>query len=104
MSVLPENDVEKRLYPRIAINGEAKYKLDKNAEYKNGMMINLSQNGVLICLDQELPTETRMTLLMQSDNDDEAPVEITIEIVRVVKRDNDGAHNYGCKILNIKDL
>ena len=104
MSALPINDFDQRVFPRVAINGEVKYKLEKESEFHPGMMINISQTGALISLDQQLPTEARLTLVMEADRENQSPIEITAEVIRIAENSSEYAYNYGCMILDVKDL
>jgi hypothetical protein len=67
-------------------------------------MINISQSGALISLDRELFIDTRIILLIESQQDDEPAIEITADIVRIADEPGPFACTYGCMILDVKDL
>ena len=104
MSAVAFNQPEQRVYPRVVINGEIKYKLSEDQPFNDAMMINISQSGLLISLDQQLDTDTRLTLLMESGKDDQSPIEIIAEVIRVADNNSDYAYDYGCTIVDVKDL
>ena len=98
------SDFERRVSPRVTINGELKYKLEGETDFREGVMLDLSQSGTLISLDQQLDIHTHLTLLIESDKDNEQPIEITAKIVRIANHNGKYYHTYGCMILDVKDV
>ena len=96
-------EFERRVSPRIAINGELKYKLDGEQAFREGIMLDLSQSGTRISLDQKLELNTCLTLLVESDRAGEPPIEITAKVVRIAQHNGRYYHTYGCMILDVKD-
>lgn len=104
MSKLSNNVTERRFSPRASINGEIKYRLPDDSDFSSGILINVSQTGVLIGLKHEVPDDTVLTVLMESHLDDEPPVEISTAIIREASFCENHAYCYGCKIINVKDF
>jgi len=104
MSKLSSNTIDRRFSPRASINGEIKYRRPDNSDMSSGVLINISQTGALLGLKHKIPEDTVITVLMESHLDDEPPVEISTEIIRVETYCEDHSYCYGCKILNVKDF
>ncbi len=104
MSAMLATDFERRIYPRIAVNGHMKYRLDGDSEFSPGEIINISQTGVLISMNRELCVDCRIVIIMESQQEDEPAIEILAEIVRIADNKNEYAYSYGCMILDVKDL
>lgn len=103
MSAVMKSSIDRRERPRATIDSHINYKLHNSSnQFSVAKMVDLSQTGVLIKLYQELDTHTQLTLQIKSDAEDEEPIEITAEVVRIAKSSNDEQYSYGCKILNIK--
>lgn len=104
MSFAANTDLERRIYPRIAVNGQVKYKLEENADYREGLMIDISQTGVQIRLDAALSVDTRLFLRMEADSEQDTPIELTVDVVRIGDTDDAGLNCYGCMILDVREL
>jgi len=104
MSKLSDNTTERRFSPRAPINSEIKYRLPDDTNLSSGILINVSQTGILIGLKHKLSGDTILTVLMESHLDDEPPVEISTEIIREASYCENHAYCYGCKIINVKDF
>lgn len=103
MSAVKKSSIDRREHPRATIDSHIHYKLHNSSNQFNvAKMVDLSQTGVLIKLYQELDTNTQLTLQIKSDTEDEEPIEITAEIIRITIPGNDEQYSYGCKILDIK--
>jgi hypothetical protein len=81
-----------------------KYKLEENADYREGLMIDISQTGVQIRLDAALSVDTRLFLRMEADSEQDTPIELTVDVVRIGDRDDAGLNCYGCMILDVREL
>jgi len=104
MSAVPSINLDRRANPRTNINSQIKYWLTNNTSCNFGIVLNISQYGIALGLDQEIPTNSKLNVLMESEQKDEAPIEMITEIVRISKSFNDHAYSYGCKILEVKDF
>jgi len=103
MTATPITDFERRVSQRVPIDGQIKYKLENETRFHTGMMIDISQSGVLISLNQPLTVNTRLSLLMESDNSGEPAIEICAVIIRIAEHASDYAYSYGCMILDVND-
>jgi len=104
MSVVPCFNLNRRFCTRTNINSQIKYKLTSDTSFTTGLMLNISQFGLALSLDQELPTNSQLNVSMESDRKDDAPIEIFAEIVRTSKSSNEYAYTYGCVILEVNDF
>jgi len=104
MSKISNSTKERRFSPRASINGEIKYRLPDDSNFSSGILINVSQTGVLIGLKHKVSDDAVLTVLMESHLDDEPPVELSTEIVREASFCENHAYCYGCKIIDVKDF
>lgn len=104
MPAVPVDVLDRRVYPRIAVNGAVKYRLQPEAEFSDGLMIDISQTGLLIRLDKPLHVDTLVYLRMEADQTNDNPIEITAEIVRIADSDLPDQFCYGCMILDVREM
>lgn len=104
MSALSNKALDRRISPRIAIDGRIRYRLSEEDQFSEGVMLDISQNGVLVSLDREIATNTCVILLVESDQPHQPPIEITAEITRIAVPVDGHTYSYGCTIIEAKDL
>ncbi len=99
MTALPKRIFDRRFYPRTLINGEISISSEQNTTCDKGLMLNISQTGVLIGTNNKLDIQTQLNLVMESERVDEAPIEILAEVIRTAEKSNECKYTYGCLIL-----
>ena len=101
MSIALDMNIDRRSHPRTLINSEIKYKLDNEAAYSNGQLIDLSQSGALIQLEHALHLNTQLSLTVEANDES---LEISLEVVRVANEAKSEQYTYGCVITDIIDF
>ena len=104
MSALPNSNLDRRYYPRTLINSQVKYKLSDESTYNTGLMLDISQTGILIGSNHQLQTDTPITVMMESGQEDESPIEIAAEVIRIAEAFDSYDYTYGCMILDVKEF
>lgn len=99
MTALPKRIFDRRFYPRTLINGDIKINSDQFNTYDEGLMLNISQTGVLIGTNHKLNLQSQINLIMEPDQQGEAPIEIVAEVVRNAEKSDACDYTYGCLIL-----
>ena len=101
MSITQLSNYDRRSFPRTAIHSDVKCRLPGQEICINGFMIDISHAGVLIGLNEKLQRYSEISLLMESENDYEGPIEIIAEVVRSATPLESFAYTYGCKICGL---
>lgn len=103
MSIQPV--LERRTSPRTLINSPVDFKLLDDKAYTTGNLIDISQTGVLISVDQKLLTNDKIKLVVKPDTETDSPIEITAYIVRTAESFNEHEdsrkYSYGCLIQSV---
>ena len=97
-------DLDRRNYPRTSINSEIIYKILGDEAFNIGALIDVSETGALINVDQQLAIDSHVNLVIASGNEDEASIKLTADIIREAKSSGDLAYTYGCMILDVEEL
>lgn len=92
---------DRRSSSRNTINGIVKFKCNDDTEFGKALIIDISQTGVLIGLDQQIGDETQVCLMLEDNSQYEGPIEIKANVVRLAKSLGDNCYTYGCKICDI---
>ena len=99
MTALPKRIFDRRFYPRTLINGDIKLTKSQDTSSEQALILNISQTGVLIGTNSKLDIQAQLNLKMESDREDEAPIEITAEVIRSAEESDECKYTYGCLIL-----
>ncbi len=90
--------VERRLHPRIEIDGEMNYITCQSDEICAGLLENLSEGGARIWIGQELPLASQVVFRMESRSGDEADMTFRATLLYTLPRQRVAQYGYGCKI------
>lgn len=96
---LPEN----RSFERINIDHYIQYQISLDSEPKEGLLDNISASGALLWLREEIPINSRLHIIVHSEDPTELPLAINAVIVRLAGRRDDGCLGYGCEIVETED-
>lgn len=89
---------ERRLNPRIDIDGDMSYKTPGSDEIRQGLLENLSLGGARIWIGQELPTDSQLILRLEADTPEEADLEFKATLLHMLPRQKELLYGYGCTI------
>lgn len=80
---------EKRNFFRMNISCGMEYSVNGSGVKKSGLMKNLSGDGVLIQIDQEVNPGTEVHLSIKPEKELTPPLDVTIEVLRCDRNDPD---------------
>ena len=78
---------EKRDFFRMNMNCGMEYTINGSGVRKSGLMKNLSGDGVLIEIDQQVEPGTEVRLSIKPEKSLTPPLDVTIEVLRCDKND-----------------
>lgn len=87
--------MERRSESRDKLNDSIKYRVGHKSAYKTGLLMNISSDGALLWLKENLSINSNLEVLMPSDYDLE---HLCMFVVRTEETNRDGYTGYGCKI------
>jgi hypothetical protein len=99
-----QNLPEKRSFERMNIDHHIRYQISMDSEPKEGFLGNASASGVLLWLREDIPIDSRLHIIVHSEDPAELPLSITAVIVRLAGQRDDGCLGYGCKIVETADV
>ena len=95
---------DKRSAPRRDIYMSIQYRVRHYEPYRETMLLNLSQTGLLIFISERLSLRTPVTFIISPDKTTSGePIRVIATIIREASHTDDGCHTYGCRILCISD-
>ncbi|MDH5471782.1 MAG: PilZ domain-containing protein [Gammaproteobacteria bacterium] len=80
---------EKRNYFRMNMNCNMEYSINGSGVKKSGLMKNLSGDGALIQIDQNVEPGTEVHLSIKPEKSLTPPLDVTIEVLRCDRNDPD---------------
>lgn len=87
---MTERDEERA--PRYRVHG-LRVVYDTGDGYWSGEVVDVSESGVFVETTHELPAGARVTILPDSERDDDLPFEVTAEVVRLNVYDLDNHYD-----------
>jgi len=91
---------DRRHYDRTDIDCHAVYKLINDDNYNAAVLVNISQAGALIGVNEKLDLGTQLYLLLESSEKADEPIQILSETIRSADTVDGYAYSYGCMILD----
>ena len=101
MESVPKTNVDRRHYSRTEIDSQVAYKLINDESYKDAVLVNISEAGALIGVNEKLDLDTQLYLLLESTEENEKPVQMLAEIIRSADSIDGYTYCYGCMILDV---
>ena len=89
---------ERRMNPRVDIDGDMQYTLPGSDEVCQGLLENLSLGGARIWVDQELPADSRLTVRVEADTPGEDDLEFKATLLHTLPRQREALYGYGCRL------
>jgi len=87
---MPTDYSEKRNFFRMNLDCSMEYSVNGSTEKKNGVVKNLSGEGVSLIIDQKLKPGTELQMSITPENPITPPLDVTVEVLRCDKIDADG--------------
>lgn len=79
---MPTDYSEKRNFFRMNLDCTMQYSVNDSGEKKNGVVKNLSGDGISLVVDQQLKPGTEIQVSISPENPITPPLDITVEVLR----------------------
>ena len=87
--------MDRRREPRSNFNSPIKYRVMYSDTYKEGILVNMGENGALLWLPEEYPVGTSVDVMIGSH---ENPEHVNMRVVRPEETSHEGYNGYGLKV------
>lgn len=101
MEPKPNNYVDRRYYNRTDIDCSITYRPFQQENYKDAVLINISETGALIGVHEELGIDAQIYLKIESTDENEQSIQMLAETVRSADMLDGYEYCYGCMILDV---
>ena len=95
---MAEKFTERRLNPRIDIDGDMRYQTADSDEVCAGLLENLSLGGARVWVAQELPAESELLVRIEADSPEETDLEFRATVLHMLPQQKVSLYGYGCRI------
>lgn len=89
---------ERRVYPRIEINGPMTYQTGDSVKIHRGKLENLSIWGARIWIDEELPAASQLLFQVEANGREEVTMEFKATLLHMLPDRKKSLYGYGCSI------
>lgn len=89
--------VERRSEPRLELDIPVTYRVDGMTEFDDGMLVNMSDNGLLMYAVETITLGTNVQVLVDAEDEHDEPLLMHAEIVRI-DQGRAAGFNYGCRV------
>ena len=101
MEPVHNTNVDRRYYTRTEIGCQVAYRRFNEEKYKEGVLVNISETGALIGVNEKLDLDTHLYLIIESAEEDEQPIQMLAETIRLADTVDGFDYCYGCMILDV---
>jgi len=101
MEPLPNNNDDRRYYNRTDVGCHVVYKPFNEEDFREARLINISETGALIGVNEKLDIDTHLYLKIESTEEDEQPIQMLAETIRSAEKIEGYDYCYGCMILDV---
>jgi hypothetical protein len=95
---MTKESAERRVKPRIEIDGVMTYHTGDSNNIHSGKLENLSYRGARIWIKQKLPATSQLHCRVESDNKEERAMEFRATLLHVIPERQNSLYGYGCTI------
>ena len=89
---------ERRIHPRIEINGSIAIHTEDSNEPYPGELEDLSMGGARIWIDKRLPESSQLLFRIESNDIEELSQEFIATLLHVLPERKESMYGYGCRI------
>jgi len=89
---------ERRSNPRVYVDGPMHYRQVESHDFLPGRIENISSNGALVWIDEELPLEIELVVRVVPDSPDEEWADLVATLLYKLPGEENSQHGYGCSI------
>ena len=95
---------ERRAFARIEINTPVEYRLEGQGHDREGLLDNMSANGLLLWTEQAILLGSKVHITVKPDTEEELPIQLTAVVIRINDEKRELRSGYGCQLEEIFDL
>lgn len=96
MSELTAQVMEQRCAERISIGENVDFRCNSNEEFRSATMVDFSESGMLLIMDEKHTEETRFEVRVKKNNDE--IIYFTVKCIRSAPCTDIELYGYGCQI------
>lgn len=89
---------ERRNNPRIHIDGPMRYRQVDSHDFLPGQIENISADGALIWITEDLPPDCELIVRIEPDGPDESWADLGVTLLYKLPEEENSLHGYGCSI------
>ena len=89
---------ERRSNPRVYVDGPMQYRQVESHDFLPGRIENISANGALVWISEEMPLETELVVRVEPDSPDEEWADLVATLLYKLPEEENALHGYGCSI------
>ena len=90
---------ERRTNPRVYIDGPMQYRQVESHELLPGQIENISANGALVWVGEDLPIDSELIVRIESDGSEETWADLAVTLLYKLPEEENSLHGYGCSIV-----
>ncbi len=89
---------ERRGNPRVHIDGPMQYRQVESHDFLPGQIENISANGALVWIAEDMPLDNQLIIRVEPDGPDESWADLTVTLLYKLPEEENSLHGYGCSI------
>jgi hypothetical protein len=89
---------EQRGNPRVYIDGPMQYRRVESHDFLAGEIENISADGALVWIGEDLPLDSEIIVRIEADGPDETWADLVATVLYRHPGENDSLRGYGCSI------
>lgn len=89
---------ERRGNLRIYIDGPMRYRAVESQDFLPGQLENISADGALVWIGEDLPIDSQIIVRIEPDGPDETWADLAVTLLYKQPEEENSLHGYGCSI------
>ena len=89
---------EQRGNPRIYIDGPMLYRAVESHDFLPGQLEDISVDGALVWIGEELPIDSQIIVRIEPDGPDESWADLAVTLLYKQPEEENSLYGYGCSI------
>jgi len=89
---------ERRTNLRVPVDGPIQYRQVESQEFSPGEIENISADGALIWICEELPLDSELVVRVELDSPDENSTDLVATLLYKLPEEEGSLYGYGCSI------
>lgn len=89
---------ERRVNPRVYVDGPMRYRQVESHDFLAGRIENISADGALVWIGEELPPDSELVVRVELDGPDEDSADLVATLLYKLPEQENSLYGYGCSI------